>query len=275
MHRAIVSLKEELEAVDWYQQRAEACSDDELRGVLVHNKNEEIEHAMMNLEWIRRHSEVFDANIKTYLNAKGPSSRSRSSRRRARAAAARRRQLRPSRSSLGIGSLKGASDGSPQAQARAAHRRGVGAGRRRGAARPQAPPRRGARWSTSPGRTGGSSARSTPAASSPSARDRSPACRTRVRAVQPLVEVRAPFTMKIAELDDAARGADDLDLDPVIAVAERVARAEDTRHLPRLQGRADHRHRRGEPPQAHRRERHPRVAAGRRRGARSPCAPRA
>jgi uncharacterized linocin/CFP29 family protein len=49
-----------------------------------------------------------------------------------------------------------------------------------------------------------------------------------VRVVQPLVEMRAPFTMKIAELDDAARGADDLDLDPVIAVAERVARAEDT-----------------------------------------------
>jgi ferritin-like protein len=72
MHRAIVSLKEELEAVDWYQQRAEACSDDELRGVLVHNKNEEIEHAMMNLEWIRRHSEVFDENIKTYIGAKGP-----------------------------------------------------------------------------------------------------------------------------------------------------------------------------------------------------------
>jgi ferritin-like protein len=71
MHRAIVSLKEELEAVDWYQQRAEACSDEELRAVLVHNKNEEIEHAMMNLEWIRRHSEVFDTNIKTYLNSKG------------------------------------------------------------------------------------------------------------------------------------------------------------------------------------------------------------
>jgi uncharacterized protein len=72
MHRAIVSLKEELEAVDWYQQRAEACSDEELRGVLVHNKNEEIEHAMMNLEWIRRHSDVFDANVKKYVNAQGP-----------------------------------------------------------------------------------------------------------------------------------------------------------------------------------------------------------
>jgi ferritin-like protein len=72
MHRAIVSLKEELEAVDWYQQRAEAASDEELRAVITHNKNEEIEHAMMTLEWIRRHSEVFDTNIATYLKTKGP-----------------------------------------------------------------------------------------------------------------------------------------------------------------------------------------------------------
>jgi ferritin-like protein len=72
LHRAIVSLKEELEAVDWYQQRAEACSDAELRSVLLHNKNEEIEHAMMTLEWIRRQSEVFEANIKTYIGSKGP-----------------------------------------------------------------------------------------------------------------------------------------------------------------------------------------------------------
>jgi uncharacterized protein len=72
MHRAIVSLKEELEAVDWYQQRAEACSDAELRAVLLHNKNEEIEHAMMVLEWIRRHDATFDANITTYLKSTGP-----------------------------------------------------------------------------------------------------------------------------------------------------------------------------------------------------------
>jgi|SRR5580704_2011280 ferritin-like protein len=72
MHRAIVSLKEELDAVDWYQQRAEACSDAELRAVLLHNKNEEIEHAMMVLEWIRRHDGVFDANISTYLKSTGP-----------------------------------------------------------------------------------------------------------------------------------------------------------------------------------------------------------
>jgi ferritin-like protein len=72
MHRALVSLREELEAVDWYQQRAEACSDDNLAAVLVHNKNEEIEHAMMTLEWIRRHNGVFDKNLKTYLDTTGP-----------------------------------------------------------------------------------------------------------------------------------------------------------------------------------------------------------
>ncbi len=72
LHRAIVSLMEELEAVDWYGQRAEACTDDELRAVLVHNKNEEIEHAMMNLEWIRRRSPKFAENVATYLGTKGP-----------------------------------------------------------------------------------------------------------------------------------------------------------------------------------------------------------
>jgi ferritin-like protein len=72
LHRGIVSLMEELEAVDWYQQRAEACTDDELRAVLTHNKNEEIEHAMMTLEWIRRRHPVFAENIDTYLKTSGP-----------------------------------------------------------------------------------------------------------------------------------------------------------------------------------------------------------
>jgi uncharacterized protein len=67
MHRAIVSLIEELEAVDWYQQRAEACSDPELRAVLLHNKEEEIEHAMMTLEWLLRNDPVFARNARTYL----------------------------------------------------------------------------------------------------------------------------------------------------------------------------------------------------------------
>jgi len=72
IHRAIVSLVEELEAVDWYQQRAEACSDPDLKAVLIHNKNEEIEHACMNLEWLRRRSPEIDERLRTYLFAEGP-----------------------------------------------------------------------------------------------------------------------------------------------------------------------------------------------------------
>ena len=85
----------------------------------------------------------------------------------------------------------------------------------------------GARSSTSPARTAGSSAASTPGASS-IIEGTGDGVAHAVREVQPLVELRAPFKMQILELDYAARGADDLDLDPVIAVAERVARAEDT-----------------------------------------------
>lgn len=69
MHRAIVSAQEELEAVDWYRQRADACRDDELRAVLVHNMNEEIEHFCMTLEWMRRHDAQFDEQLRTYLFA--------------------------------------------------------------------------------------------------------------------------------------------------------------------------------------------------------------
>ena len=71
-HRAIVSLMEELEAVDWYQQRAGACSDPELKAVLLHHRNEEIEHAMMNLEWLIRNDETFAENARTYLFTSGP-----------------------------------------------------------------------------------------------------------------------------------------------------------------------------------------------------------
>ncbi|UQA61112.1 encapsulin-associated ferritin-like protein [Polyangium aurulentum] len=67
LHRAIVSLMEELEAIDWYGQRAAVCEDDSLRAVLLHNREEEIEHAMMNLEWIRRNEPLFDKYIRTYL----------------------------------------------------------------------------------------------------------------------------------------------------------------------------------------------------------------
>ena len=67
MHRAIVSLMEELEAIDWYQQRIDATTDEALRTILTHNRDEEKEHASMVLEWIRRHDPVFDGHLKKYL----------------------------------------------------------------------------------------------------------------------------------------------------------------------------------------------------------------
>lgn len=67
LHRAITSLMEELEAVDWYQQRVDACKDRELAAILAHNRDEEIEHAAMVLEWIRRRVPKFDAELREYL----------------------------------------------------------------------------------------------------------------------------------------------------------------------------------------------------------------
>lgn len=72
MHRAIISLMEELEAIDWYQQRADVAGDPELKAVIEHNRDEEIEHAMMTLEWIRRRNPLFDENARLYLFSEGP-----------------------------------------------------------------------------------------------------------------------------------------------------------------------------------------------------------
>lgn len=71
LHRAITSLIEELEAVDWYQQRVDATGDAELRAVLAHNRDEEIEHACMTLEWIRRRSDAFDRQLRRFLFRRG------------------------------------------------------------------------------------------------------------------------------------------------------------------------------------------------------------
>jgi hypothetical protein len=71
LHNAITSLKEELDAVDWYRQRADDTEDDELRNVLLHNMREEMEHASMLIEWIRRNNEDFAGHIATYLNSQG------------------------------------------------------------------------------------------------------------------------------------------------------------------------------------------------------------
>ncbi|MFA7619740.1 MAG: hypothetical protein WC012_11920 [Thiohalomonadaceae bacterium] len=72
LHRALVSIQEELEAVDWYRQRAEAAGDGELREILLHNMREEIEHASMLLEWVRRNEPHADQMFRTYLFTKAP-----------------------------------------------------------------------------------------------------------------------------------------------------------------------------------------------------------
>ena len=69
--RAVKSVQEELEAVDWYNQRAQATNDDQLRRILEHNRDEEIEHAMMGLEYLRRISPIFDQHMRTYLFTDG------------------------------------------------------------------------------------------------------------------------------------------------------------------------------------------------------------
>ncbi|HEX9308420.1 MAG TPA: encapsulin-associated ferritin-like protein [Anaeromyxobacter sp.] len=72
LHRAIVSLQEELEAIDWYQQRADATEDPELREILEHNRDEEKEHAMMLLEWLRRKDVVIARMMKLHTGRSGP-----------------------------------------------------------------------------------------------------------------------------------------------------------------------------------------------------------
>lgn len=72
MHRAIVSLIEELEAVDWYNQRVDGCKNQGLKSILAHNRDEEKEHAAMLLEWIRRQDGSFDKELKDYLFTEKP-----------------------------------------------------------------------------------------------------------------------------------------------------------------------------------------------------------
>ena len=70
-HRAIVSVQEELEAADWYNQRAHATGDADLAAILAHHRDEEKEHASMLLEWLRRHDAAFDRHLRTYLFTEG------------------------------------------------------------------------------------------------------------------------------------------------------------------------------------------------------------
>jgi hypothetical protein len=71
MHHAITSVIEELEAVDWYRQRADDCEDAALKEILLHNMREEMEHAAMVLEWLRRNNKDFEGHLKEFLFTQG------------------------------------------------------------------------------------------------------------------------------------------------------------------------------------------------------------
>jgi uncharacterized protein len=101
-HRAITSIQEELEAVEWYDQRVAATADASLAAVLAHNRDEEKEHASMTLEWLRRHDPVFDKHLRTYLFTGEPVTEVE-----AEAEAGGGSDGGGSHGSLGIGSLKG------------------------------------------------------------------------------------------------------------------------------------------------------------------------
>jgi ferritin-like protein len=103
-HRVIVSLMEELEAIDWYDQRVAATGDESLKALLGHNRDEEKEHAAMALEWLRRHDPVLDENLRMYLFTSVPVTEVEAE------AMSGNPAAEPNRSgdgSLGIGSLKG------------------------------------------------------------------------------------------------------------------------------------------------------------------------
>ena len=101
-HRALASLIEELEAIDWYDQRIDASKDEELKRILIHNRDEEKEHAAMALEWIRRHDPAFDAQLRKHLFRDGPIA----------VEEEKGADAKPAGDgSLAIGSLKGRSDG--------------------------------------------------------------------------------------------------------------------------------------------------------------------
>lgn len=72
LHRALATVIEELEAVDWYQQRIDVATDQELAAIITHHRDEEIEHAVMGLEWLRRQMPEFDEKLRTYLFTSEP-----------------------------------------------------------------------------------------------------------------------------------------------------------------------------------------------------------
>lgn len=105
-HRGIVSLMEELEAIDWYQQRIDATADEELAAILAHNRDEEKEHAAMMLEWLRRQDPKLDSILRTYLFSDERIVDIEEEEDHGSSSTARRARRSSSDASLGIGSLR-------------------------------------------------------------------------------------------------------------------------------------------------------------------------
>jgi uncharacterized protein len=106
-HRALTSIQEELEAVDWYAQRVDATNDADLAAVLAHNRDEEKEHAAMTLEWLRRHDDALDRHLRTYLFSSGSILEREAAAESDGDGPAANRPSAETSGSLGIGSLKG------------------------------------------------------------------------------------------------------------------------------------------------------------------------
>ena len=105
-HRALVPIMEELDAVDWYDQRVDACQDDELRAILAHSRDEEKEHAAMLLEWLRRRDSALDRMLRQYLFNETPVLECEAALDQTEAATADATPASASDGALGIGSLR-------------------------------------------------------------------------------------------------------------------------------------------------------------------------
>ena len=106
IHRALTSLMEELEAIDWYNQRADVTGDESLKEVLIHNRDEEIEHAAMVLEWLRRRIPEFDAALRIYLFTARPITEIEEEAEKGESASPEAGEGRPAAGDLGIGKFK-------------------------------------------------------------------------------------------------------------------------------------------------------------------------
>jgi uncharacterized protein len=107
-HRALTSLKEELEAADWYQQRLSCCKDADLKRVLEHNRNEELEHASMLIEWLRRRMPEFEERLARIAFTDRPLGVELGDNEPAGDSSSKRNRAPSAGRGLGVGSLRGA-----------------------------------------------------------------------------------------------------------------------------------------------------------------------